>query len=175
MNHKEYELACEEAHGDADTMLGAANMRIRTLERVLEQIVDTTNPHCPVDHPAFEVARTTLPPNDKAHSCRVNQIVRHPSDGIVTPRRLFAAWQIAYNLGLHRRLQRLTAFGKRVGLIAPSASDLRKRIADLEDGLRKIAVWSQEDQDDPSTCVMQWRGCVAIARQLLKPNDKAQL
>ena len=63
MNHKEYESACEEAQGDADTMLGAANMRIRTLERVLARIVDTTHPHCPVDHPAFEVALATLPPN----------------------------------------------------------------------------------------------------------------
>jgi hypothetical protein len=66
MNYKEYESACEEARGDADTMLGAANMRIRTLERVLARIVDTTHPRCPVDHPAFEVARTTLPPNYQA-------------------------------------------------------------------------------------------------------------
>ena len=60
MNHKEFESACEEAQGDADTMLGAANMRIRTLERVLARLVDTTHPHCPVDHPAFEVAREQL-------------------------------------------------------------------------------------------------------------------
>ncbi len=54
-----------------------------------------------------------------------------------------------------------------------STSDLRKRIADLEDGLRQIAVWNQQDQDEPATCAMQWRGCVAIARELLKPSEAA--
>lgn len=43
-----------------------------------------------------------------------------------------------------------------------------KRIAELEDGLRQIAVWKQEDQDDHEICIRQWRGCVAIAHALLK-------
>jgi hypothetical protein len=47
---------------------------------------------------------------------------------------------------------------------------LRARINELEEGLRQIAVWRQEDQDDPEICVMQWRGCVAIARELLKKS-----
>ena len=47
-------------------------------------------------------------------------------------------------------------------------SALRERISELEDGLRQIAVWKQEDQDDHEICVRQWRGCVAIARALLK-------
>ena len=49
-------------------------------------------------------------------------------------------------------------------------SAFRKRIADLEAGLQQIASWKQEDQDDRETCILQWRGCVAIARQLLKSN-----
>lgn len=49
-------------------------------------------------------------------------------------------------------------------------SSLRERISELEDGLRQIAVWKQEDQDDHEICVRQWRGCVAIARALLKPT-----
>jgi len=53
-----------------------------------------------------------------------------------------------------------------------SCSALQSRIAELEEGLRQIAIWSQEDQDNPTTCAMQWRGCVAIARGLLKPNEK---
>jgi len=43
-------------------------------------------------------------------------------------------------------------------------------IVELEEGLRKIAVWNQEDQDNLETCVLQWCGCVAIARQVLKSN-----
>jgi len=53
-----------------------------------------------------------------------------------------------------------------------ACSALQSRIDELEDGLRQIATWSQADQDDPSTCAMQWRGCVAIARGLLKPNKQ---
>jgi hypothetical protein len=49
-------------------------------------------------------------------------------------------------------------------------SALLSRIAELEDGLREIAVWTQQDQDDHETCAAQWRGCVAIARELLKGN-----
>jgi hypothetical protein len=53
-------------------------------------------------------------------------------------------------------------------------SVLRKRIAELEEGLRQIAVWKQEDQDNYEICVLQWRGCVAIASELLKPNAMLQ-
>ena len=51
-----------------------------------------------------------------------------------------------------------------------NCSALHRRISELEDGLSQIALWKQEDQDDHETCVLQWRGCVAIARELLKPN-----
>jgi hypothetical protein len=53
-------------------------------------------------------------------------------------------------------------------------SVLRKRIAELEEGLRQIAVWKQEDQDNYEICMLQWRGCVAIARELLKLNDRLE-
>lgn len=46
--------------------------------------------------------------------------------------------------------------------------ELEKRIDELEQGLKEISNWSQADQDDPEICVRQWRGCVAIARQLLE-------
>jgi hypothetical protein len=52
---------------------------------------------------------------------------------------------------------------------------LRARVDKLESGLRLIAVWSQEEQDDRDICVLQWRGCVAIARELLKSNVKAEV
>lgn len=45
---------------------------------------------------------------------------------------------------------------------------LQNRIKELENGLKEIAIWSQEDQDNPETCALQWRGCVAIARGLLE-------
>ena len=54
-----------------------------------------------------------------------------------------------------------------------NCSALHRRISELEDGLRQIALWKQEDQDNHETCILQWRGCVAIARELLKPKTKA--
>lgn len=62
MNHKQYEQAMEEARGDADAMLGASLLRIWALERVLAELVDTTNAMSPVDHRAFQKACDLLPP-----------------------------------------------------------------------------------------------------------------
>ena len=56
-----------------------------------------------------------------------------------------------------------------------ACASLRKRIADLEHGLKQIAYWTEEDQADPEICALQWRGCVAIARELLKPNSAISL
>ena len=57
-------------------------------------------------------------------------------------------------------------------------SDLRKqlaerdaRIAELEAAMRDIARWRQEDQDDVEIAILQWRGCVAIARGALGVTD----
>lgn len=46
-------------------------------------------------------------------------------------------------------------------------AELRRRVAELEAGLRDISQWKQSDQDDHELCKIQWRGCVAIARGLL--------
>jgi hypothetical protein len=46
-------------------------------------------------------------------------------------------------------------------------TQLTQRIEEMEKGLTEIAKWSQADQDDPQICVLHWRGCVAIARNLL--------
>ena len=51
----------------------------------------------------------------------VQNLVRHPKNGVVTPLRLWLAWQIADNWRVQKRLPRLTAFGKRVGLIRQNA------------------------------------------------------
>jgi hypothetical protein len=51
-------------------------------------------------------------------------------------------------------------------------SVLRKRIEEMEEGLRQISIWNQKDQDDHDICVLQWRGCVAIARDLLMMKYK---
>jgi len=45
------------------------------------------------------------------------RIVNSRDDGIVTPNRLWAAWQIAKNPRVHQRLSRIATFGKNVGLI----------------------------------------------------------
>lgn len=62
MTYRQYEQAMEEARGDADAMLGASLLRIRALERVLAELVDTTNAMSPVDHGAFQKACDMLPP-----------------------------------------------------------------------------------------------------------------
>ena len=46
-----------------------------------------------------------------------------------------------------------------------------KRIAELEAAMRDIARWRQEDQDDVEIAILQWRGCVAIARGALGVTD----
>jgi len=56
-----------------------------------------------------------------------------------------------------------------------SVKALKTRIAELENGLRNIAIWKQEYQDDHDVCVLQWRGCVAIARNLLGYSNKKEL
>ena len=48
---------------------------------------------------------------------------------------------------------------------------LAVRIAELEAALRDIARWRQEDQDDVEIAILQWRGCVAIARGALGITD----
>lgn len=53
---------------------------------------------------------------------KVERIVRHPRDGVVTPARLFAAWQIADNWRVHHRLPLLAEFGKRIGIIKSNAN-----------------------------------------------------
>jgi hypothetical protein len=53
-------------------------------------------------------------------NCKLKRLVRHPRDGVVTPRRLWAAWQIADNWRLHQRLPRLKEFGMRIGIIKPN-------------------------------------------------------
>lgn len=58
------------------------------------------------------------------------------------------------------------------GCSASNVAALRNRIADMENGLRQIAIWNQKDQDDHDVCALQWRGCVAIARELLKPHKE---
>lgn len=50
----------------------------------------------------------------------MKRILHLPEDVVVTPRRLWAAWQIAYNWRVHHRLPRLTDFGKRIGVIKPN-------------------------------------------------------
>ena len=50
MNRQEYEMALAEAQGDADTMLGAAYMRIQTLESALisaQKVLETAGRYFP--------------------------------------------------------------------------------------------------------------------------------
>jgi hypothetical protein len=55
------------------------------------------------------------------------------------------------------------------GLLAAQRKCLH-RMEDMEQAFALIAKWSQEDQDNPEICARQWRGCVAIARQILSAN-----
>lgn len=61
--------------------------------------------------------------SDNIFNMKTKLIVKHPRDGIVTPIRLWSAWQIADNWRLWHRLPRLTKFGKRIGIIKEIALD----------------------------------------------------
>jgi hypothetical protein len=58
-------------------------------------------------------------------SFKINRIVKS-SYGNVTPLRLWAAWQISFNFGLHKRLPRLTKFGKNMGIVGEEVKKITK-------------------------------------------------
>lgn len=59
----------------------------------------------------------------------------------------------------------------RADVAAAQLAERDARIAELEAALRDIARWRQEDQDDVEIAIIQWRGCVAIARGALGVTD----
>jgi len=59
----------------------------------------------------------------------------------------------------------------RADVCAAQLAERDVRIAELEAALRDIARWRQEDQDDVEIAILQWRGCVAIARGALGITD----
>lgn len=59
----------------------------------------------------------------------------------------------------------------RADVAAAQLAERDARIAELEAAMRDIARWRQEDQDDVEIAILQWRGCVAIARGALGVTD----
>jgi hypothetical protein len=57
---------------------------------------------------------------DGTVSDKAPRVSTHPSVGIVTPNRLWAAYLIADTPRIYRRLHRIAAFGVRVGIIKPA-------------------------------------------------------
>lgn len=104
----------------------------------------------------------------------VNEMDRCPEDSIQDIwNEMLDKWETGLRMDRKYNIEPNT---ERSACGTPSAESdcswLRNRIVKLEEGLRQIAVWKQEDQDDHKTCILQWRGCVAIARELLKPNKE---
>jgi hypothetical protein len=48
---------------------------------------------------------------------------------------------------------------------------LRDENTAYRNALKEISVWNETDDNDLKVCRMQWRGCVAIATEILARNN----